>query len=53
VGEEGQLYISGMPEEGRVLIKWGNDASQQCVAPYKLSLELKQGGIVPVSANCQ
>ena len=53
VGEEGQLYISGMPEEGRVLIKWGNDASQQCVAPYKLSLELKQGGIIPVSANCQ
>ncbi|MFP1497181.1 FimD/PapC C-terminal domain-containing protein [Escherichia coli] len=52
VGEEGQLYVRDA-KEGQVLIKWGNNQSQQCVAPYKLSLELKRGGIIPVSANCQ
>ncbi len=41
VGEEGQLYISGMPEEGRVQVKWGKEESQQCIAQYVLSVEIK------------
>lgn len=53
VGEEGQLYISGMPEEGRVQVKWGKEESQQCIAQYVLSVEMKQAGIIPVSAKCQ
>lgn len=53
VGEEGQLYISGMPEEGSVQVKWGKEVSQQCIAKYALSLEKKQAGIISVSANCQ
>ncbi|WP_409975788.1 FimD/PapC C-terminal domain-containing protein [Escherichia coli] len=53
VAEEGMLYMSGMPEEGRVLIKWGNDSAQQCTAKYKLSMDAMQGGIIPVSVNCQ
>ena len=53
VGEEGQLYISGMPEEGQVKVVWGKAASQQCVAKYTLPIEQKISRIISVTANCQ
>ena len=34
VGEHGQVYLTGMPENGILLVKWGTDASQQCTAPF-------------------
>ncbi|WP_254558762.1 FimD/PapC C-terminal domain-containing protein, partial [Salmonella enterica] len=30
VGEDGQLYISGMPEKGAHQVNWGKDQAQQC-----------------------
>ena len=53
VGEDGQLYISGMPKTGNVKIVWGKDTSQQCVAKYELPVEEKNSGIISVTANCQ
>ncbi|WP_025123107.1 MULTISPECIES: fimbria/pilus outer membrane usher protein [unclassified Serratia (in: enterobacteria)] len=37
VGDDGQVYLSGLPEEGRLLVKWGRGAGQQCRATYSLA----------------
>ncbi|MBL5825948.1 fimbria/pilus outer membrane usher protein [Serratia fonticola] len=37
VGDAGQVYMSGLPENGKLQIKWGNGASQQCLVTFDLS----------------
>jgi minor fimbrial subunit len=36
VGDDGQIYLSGLPLEGELLIQWGDGAQSQCRAPYSL-----------------
>nr|ELR5150426.1 fimbrial biogenesis outer membrane usher protein [Providencia rettgeri] len=53
VGDNGEVYLSGMPENGRLKIKWGKGPQEQCTAQYQLTpTHLKQHlPIIPV--NCQ
>lgn len=37
VGDYGQVYLAGLPEIGKLLVKWGGSASQQCTAQFNLS----------------
>lgn len=37
VGDNGQVYLSGLPETGSVQVKWGNDISQQCHGHFSLA----------------
>ncbi|NCG54959.1 fimbria/pilus outer membrane usher protein [Serratia fonticola] len=37
VGDAGQVYLSGLPEEGHLTAKWGNGADQVCRATYSLA----------------
>lgn len=37
VGDEGLVYLSGLPEKGVLKAKWGKEASQQCLANFDLS----------------
>ncbi|HCY2330281.1 TPA: fimbrial biogenesis outer membrane usher protein [Escherichia coli] len=34
VAEEGQVYMSGLPEKGTLIAKWGDTPDQQCVTEY-------------------
>ena len=34
VGENGQVYFSGMPEKGQINVTWGVAAEQSCVADF-------------------
>jgi len=34
VGLEGEVYLSGMPEQGDVKVQWGERADQQCMARF-------------------
>ncbi|HGG3697420.1 TPA: fimbria/pilus outer membrane usher protein [Salmonella enterica subsp. enterica serovar Java] len=43
VGDNGQLYISGLPEKGHLNVSWGRSAEQRCAVDFKLPL--KQDGI--------
>lgn len=43
VGDNGQLYLSGLPLEGVINIQWGDGVQQKCQANYKL---LKQNWII-------
>ncbi|WP_419236572.1 FimD/PapC C-terminal domain-containing protein [Serratia fonticola] len=34
VGENGQVYFSGLPERGEIAVTWGSDTAQSCVARF-------------------
>ena len=36
VGEAGQVYLSGLPEQGKLKVTWGKEANQQCLASFDL-----------------
>lgn len=36
VGEGGQVYLGGMPENGTLQVKWGTTPDAQCLAPFAL-----------------
>lgn len=52
VGDGGQVYLAGMAESGRLQVKWGNDAAQQCQANYQLANQPESGGIRLVNGQC-
>ncbi|OMQ23857.1 fimbrial assembly protein [Serratia oryzae] len=36
VGDAGKLYLSGLPEQGKLLAVWGRGDAQQCHAPFNM-----------------
>ncbi|WP_272689429.1 fimbria/pilus outer membrane usher protein [Providencia sp. PROV033] len=36
VGDAGQVYLTGLPETGELLVKWGDAAAQQCQVNFDL-----------------
>ncbi|QGH60611.1 fimbrial biogenesis usher protein [Serratia proteamaculans] len=54
VGDGGQVYLSGMAEQGQLTAQWGQNASARCVAEYQLNEQ--QAASVAVSlikAECK
>ncbi|MGV8001433.1 FimD/PapC C-terminal domain-containing protein [Photorhabdus temperata subsp. temperata] len=51
VGDNGRVYLSGMPPAGRVKVKWGNGATQQCTTRYQVSSDTP-GQLVQANAVC-
>ena len=41
VGLEGEVYLSGMPEQGEVKVQWGEQADQQCTAAFVLPISIE------------
>lgn len=37
VGDAGKLYLSGLPEQGKLLAVWGRGNAQQCYAPFNMA----------------
>lgn len=37
VGDNGELYLSGMPEKGEFLLSWGQAADEKCKAAYHIT----------------
>ena len=52
VGDDGQIYLSGLPLEGELLIQWGDGAQSQCRAHYRLSPESQNQAITMAGASC-
>lgn len=52
VGEDGQVYLSGLPLKGNLLVKWGEGKNSQCSAPYSLSQDNLKQAVVVASATC-
>jgi len=52
VGDEGQIYLSGLPLKGKLLVQWGDGKGSQCLAPYTLPPESLSQAVVVASATC-
>ncbi|MEZ2576103.1 MULTISPECIES: fimbrial biogenesis usher protein [Buttiauxella] len=52
VGDEGQIYLSGLPLQGKLLIQWGDGKDSHCYAPYTLPPESLTQAVAVVSATC-
>lgn len=52
VGEEGQLFLSGLPLQGELLVQWGERDDERCLASYALPEASLQQPITLASANC-
>ncbi|EBF0843313.1 fimbrial biogenesis outer membrane usher protein [Salmonella enterica subsp. enterica] len=55
VADDGMVYLSGLPAEGRLSVQWGHDSAQQCQTDYTLLDGKKPKGseeIVTVTLTC-
>ncbi|EOA2976734.1 FimD/PapC C-terminal domain-containing protein [Yersinia enterocolitica] len=56
VGDNGQVYLSGLPEKGQLKVKWGSSAEQQCRAVFnlnKVEAPSANNPIRTVTARCE
>ncbi|PIJ50586.1 hypothetical protein BL250_07320 [Erwinia sp. OLTSP20] len=50
VGDDGQVYLSGMPAQGEVQVRWGEGVDRQCRASYQAG---GSGSITLAQAECR
>lgn len=53
VGDAGQVYLSGMPDSGTLVVKWGQAASQQCKVSFQLPNDVPASGVAELQTPCQ
>ncbi|MBV6694002.1 fimbria/pilus outer membrane usher protein [Serratia quinivorans] len=52
VGDSGQAYLSGVPQQGQLQAQWGEAADQQCQVSFTLP-EQAEGAMRSVDAACR
>ncbi|HEY2452647.1 MAG TPA: fimbrial biogenesis usher protein [Scandinavium sp.] len=52
VGDDGQIYLSGLPLSGELLIQWGEGPGAQCRARYSLPEKSLQQAITLTEIRC-
>lgn len=52
VGENGEVYLSGVPDTATLRIKWGNEAHQTCQVPLSLADTPAPGGVKVLTVQC-
>ncbi len=53
VGDEGQVYLSGMPDESTVSAVWGSGEGRRCSAHWKLPEKARSQTVIRVQAICR
>ncbi|MFP7327500.1 fimbria/pilus outer membrane usher protein [Serratia marcescens] len=53
VGENGQVYLSGLPEKGDLSAKWGNGEEQKCRATWSVNISAPSTPLDKIIADCQ
>lgn len=54
VGDNGQVYLTGMADSGSLNVKWGSGADQQCQVSYTLAKQTTENaGIQMLNAQCR
>lgn len=53
VGDNGQVYLSGLPLEGVITVQWGEGAEQKCQANYQLPENELEKPISYASLECR
>ncbi|MEW7314496.1 fimbria/pilus outer membrane usher protein [Buttiauxella gaviniae] len=52
VGEMGATYLSGLPEEGQLAVRWGKAPDQQCHVHYHLSTQDMNANLPVIIGSC-
>ena len=52
VGNDGQTYLSGLPQQGHLIVSWGQGTNEHCVADYALTDEKEKTSIINAAAQC-
>ena len=52
VGNDGLVYLTGLPQHGRLFVSWGKEASEHCVADYALMQDKDDTNIINAAAQC-
>lgn len=52
VGDGGQVYLSGLQDEGYLTAKWGEHQHQQCMINYRISGKDQDAAIAKINAAC-
>ncbi|UAN45152.1 fimbrial biogenesis outer membrane usher protein [Serratia sp. JSRIV001] len=53
VGAEGQVYLTGIPEQGSLRVQWGKGDHQRCLVDYELSMEKNLAGMYEIQGICK
>ncbi|HFT7668200.1 TPA: fimbria/pilus outer membrane usher protein [Serratia marcescens] len=53
VGDEGQVYLTGMPPRGTLTATWGDDARARCTASYTLPVTANRERLQVHRATCR
>ena len=53
VDEDSQVYLSGMPLSGTLVVQWGSSAAEQCSAQYAFKQQALQQAISRMTLKCQ
>ncbi|MBI6547411.1 fimbrial biogenesis outer membrane usher protein [Xenorhabdus sp. VLS] len=52
VSSEGQVYLTALPDSGRLQVKWGALDTKTCVVNYTLPEKRPQSGVYTLDVNC-
>lgn len=53
VGDNGQVYLSGMPDQGSATARWGRNDNAQCRIHWQLPESVPASGVVEMTIPCQ
>nr|WP_157953010.1 FimD/PapC C-terminal domain-containing protein [Limnobaculum parvum] len=52
VGDDGQVYVAGLQNEGQLLVKWGKSANEQCTVNYRIAPQKTASGVLVLREKC-
>ncbi|MFP1796819.1 fimbrial biogenesis usher protein [Lonsdalea quercina] len=52
VGDDGLVFLSGMPRKGTVNADWGDGAGRRCSAPWSLPADAEKQSVVRINMEC-
>lgn len=51
VGDNGQVFLTGLPDEGGLTVQWGGGAGQHCLVPFRLPAAREEDTGVPLQVQ--
>ncbi|MTC48289.1 fimbria/pilus outer membrane usher protein [Providencia alcalifaciens] len=52
VGDNGQVYLTGLSEKGQLKVKWGKDPIKICIVDYLLPNKKPLSGVIEMTGTC-
>ena len=53
VGDQGQVYLTGLQNSGELLARWGAESNEQCRVTYTLNKPADDSGVVLSNEQCK